>query len=488
MDCKVARMFISAYIDGEINEADVERLNKHLKRCAECMSFYNSMVTLKRILASSHEPKPENEFLTTTLHRLREAKGSQTLSNRPHNCKIIQHKMLELLDGEIEDEDAHGLLEQIARCDTCTAVWFQWERYMEVMKSLRGLPVPAHHKVALIERLREEKLSLQTKIHFAGKLLQWSRQAIVVAMVTAFALLIALLLNHRIKHTVIVQHTGETVKKVYHEGEKRIVTSHIVKESSSRPIPIPHKPSELVKRPQRIVHGKPVSAPAKFTASVVATDETVKPSNINDIRISLKGTGIPMRTNVGRRRAVVREFAERMHATVALPVHHEHEKVASQMLIKKARQEGMSELPELEKITSGTQVTHTLQYGALEATKTRDEEKSIAKSLPKYGIGVASGEALDEELLLQGGLEEALKRWKEAMELTSSKTVSVEGWHMIMGAAFQYRSEVDEVKRLNNYFLGRPDIVERVRPGDTFAGASQNRCLYIKLFRLGVQW
>jgi hypothetical protein len=88
---------------------------------------------------------------------------------------------------------------------------------------------------------------------------------------------------------------------------------------------------------------------------------------------------------------------------------------------------------------------------------------------------------------VQGDLEEVLKRWREATELTSS-AVSVEGWRMVMGAAFQYRPEIEEVERLNNYFLGRPDIVERVRPSDTFTGANQNKCLYIKLFRLGVQW
>lgn len=488
MDCKQARMLISAYIDGELNEAEMKGLNEHLKQCAECMSFYNSVVALKRVLASYQEPKPKDELLMTTLHRLRETKGGYTPSDKPHNCKAVQYKMLELLDGELEEEDAHGLLEQIARCDTCTAVWAQWERYAEAMKSLRKLPVPAHHKVALIERLREERLSSQKVAHFPERLLQWARQAIVATMVIASALLATLLLNYRMRHTALLQPVSVVTEQA--PRERHVVTSHIAKEPLNRPIPTtppPSKPDELAKRTQHISREEQALASAKLTACVVATDETIKPSNINDIKPSLKETSMPMRTKLERSGAGVREFAERVHATVVLPVHHEHERVASQMLIRRARHEGIDELPKLEKTFTGTQATHTLRVGALEATKARAEGKSIAKSLPKYGIGVASGETFDEELLVQGDLEEVLKRWREATELTSS-AVSVEGWRMVMGAAFQYRPEIEEVERLNNYFLGRPDIVERVRPSDTFTGANQNKCLYIKLFRLGVQW
>lgn len=69
-ECAAVRAQLSAYLDGEMDDAASQTLLAHMNRCADCTTFFNTLqktLTLYRALA---QDAPEPEMRTRLLRAL----------------------------------------------------------------------------------------------------------------------------------------------------------------------------------------------------------------------------------------------------------------------------------------------------------------------------------------------------------------------------------------------------------------------------------
>ena len=57
-DCEDVRMTASDYVDGEMEETQVERMRAHLGGCAACRAFVDTLVETIRLLRTMNREEP----------------------------------------------------------------------------------------------------------------------------------------------------------------------------------------------------------------------------------------------------------------------------------------------------------------------------------------------------------------------------------------------------------------------------------------------
>lgn len=81
MNCRKANNLISAYIDGELSGVEHIMVREHLDQCADCREEYDTLVSMKRTLASIKMQAPRTELPSQIMARIHaEAGASQSAS------------------------------------------------------------------------------------------------------------------------------------------------------------------------------------------------------------------------------------------------------------------------------------------------------------------------------------------------------------------------------------------------------------------------
>lgn len=75
MNCKLAAVLISAYIDSELDGVQMLELRRHLGSCAECSQELRELRALKRLLGSAESPRPSEQFEARLCERVMRADG-----------------------------------------------------------------------------------------------------------------------------------------------------------------------------------------------------------------------------------------------------------------------------------------------------------------------------------------------------------------------------------------------------------------------------
>ncbi|MCS7254253.1 MAG: zf-HC2 domain-containing protein [Armatimonadota bacterium] len=492
MNCEQMRMLISAYIDGELSDTERDKVEEHLRICDECLNFQNAIVALKYLLASHRLPSPSRDKFAALLQRLRGI-APQRRAHHAHRCSKVQQRMLELIDEKLSDDQAAMLLTEIARCDACTTVLAQWERYASAVAGLASISAPQQRKVELIERLRQERL---VKRHGAERVL-W-RFAIGVLVVGAVAIaFLASLMWQRSEQPRIVAHRIQGMPTDSHRGIKGVhgATAHERQVPSTRSVAPSFKLPQMASVPER---PKSVISP-RSRAGVMGRKSTALVSVAPAARTSMGESIKPVGAKLGKPAAaeIKREGISVVVSVTrpykpAEPTTRPEELPTTQMLAARWEDVMLRETPSLESHQFMiAMVAPESQLGEHHKVITqRSQAVSPQKSFPIYGMGIATGEHTDDELYMHGGLREFLRhrRIPSEHELKKLGEASGQQWRMLSGAAFQPRPEIEELERLRERMLGYQTIVEQSRSNDIFMGANQNRLLYLKLFRLGIQW
>lgn len=63
MECHDASTLISAYLDGELTQADSQRMRLHIEDCPECGKTCSELHTLKEKMGQLSYPDPDTEML-----------------------------------------------------------------------------------------------------------------------------------------------------------------------------------------------------------------------------------------------------------------------------------------------------------------------------------------------------------------------------------------------------------------------------------------
>lgn len=484
-------MLISAYIDGEANDAERADIEEHLHSCDECLNFHNTLMALKHLLASHRLRSPSGNERAALLKLIREAPPRRR-GWHAHKCSKAQRKMLELIDEKLSNDEAAMLLADIARCDACTAAFSQWERYAAIMAELAGVPIPHQRKAELLERLGEERLARGFGI---GRLLPRLVAGALIAC--AIAMTTVALLRHQTESARITmrheQRTPGSLPKTVESMHGKTTQEKMA--PSIGLVTSPLKPQQMANRPIRQAELESRSRErieaqwAKSTPQIAAAPASAT-SRSGEAKVSVAKRSMPTTVSIKREGITPTTIAMRPYKPAEL-LSHEEGLPTAQMLVTQRKETAVNEMPTVEShyraVESGNQQDKQLKVSV---TLERLYATSPQKDLPKHGIGIATGEHVNDELYMHGGLEEFLKHKVISREHALAKFGEHPGqhWGILIGAAFQPRPEVEELERVRERMLGYQNLVEQSRFNDTFMGANQNRMLCIKLFRLGIKW
>jgi len=493
VNCDRMRILISAYIDGEVSHTERAEVEGHLRSCDECLNFHNTLLALKHLLASHRFPSPSRDGAAALIQLVRKTSRQQRCYGA-HRCSGARQKMLELIDGKLSDDEAAMLLADIARCDTCTAEFAQWERYASAMAELVDVPIPQQRKAELIERLREEGFAKRTG--FGHALLRLAAGAL-IACVAAMAI-IALLARYQpersrtaaYRERRVISSSPRAVKSAHGEMTKEGMTAATGTIDSSQSYK-PQRVASIIGQPSSESRSRPLTEPRSTRGTMrVTTASAAGTPKSWEAKVERVKESIPVTAGIKRESLTVTAVTARPYKPVELKVYG-GEPQEAQTLFSQRKDATVSEMPTVEsyQFAVGARYQHGTQSEVAVASE-RLAAASFQKSLPKHGIGTATGEHVNDELYMHGGLGELLKHKRVARESTLTKLGEHSGqqWEILSGAAFQPRSEVEELERLRERMLGYESLVEQLRSNDAFMGANQNRILCLKLFRLGIKW
>ncbi len=71
MECDEAATLISAYLDGELTQADAQRTRLHIEDCSSCAGVFHELRSLKSEMGQLSYPDPDADMLN-----ILESKGS----------------------------------------------------------------------------------------------------------------------------------------------------------------------------------------------------------------------------------------------------------------------------------------------------------------------------------------------------------------------------------------------------------------------------
>lgn len=486
VSCEQMCKLISAYVDGELSERERAEVEQHLQSCNDCLNFYNAIVALRCLLASHRMPPTPNDGISTLIQLLRRMQLMHSGSIH-HRCDRVQRKMMELLDEKLGEDESVNLLFQIACCDACTAVWAQWEQYTSAMAELASVRVPLHRKAQLLERLRREAPARWRSYNWVLRRFVGGAAALCAAGLAIAALMMwhrfGQLPNARQERIAVGNYTskirsGAAIEKMKAPSQSKVATEVERNEMTRAIKSAPPEPTKSA-----------VGTTAPIGVAKFATQKVIKASKNYDIKLTKVSVMGPSKAKVEfAKEGVAMGIKIHPYKTVGLP-EPSGEVVRKQILIKASEVALGNEIPILETIKEGA-VAKGGRPGHEEIAPKRLSKGVTEKNLPVCGIGTATGEHVDDELYEVGGIEGLLRRKLafSAIAASSGEEDLRRHWQTLTGAAFQPRPEVGELERLRERMLGYPSIIEQSRPSDAFMGSSQNRTLYIKLFRLGVQW
>ena len=71
-DCREVRKLSSDYIDGELDNAIVDRLKSHIENCGPCNAFVNTLRATVRLLREAPKRKRPSDFRQRIRDKIRE--------------------------------------------------------------------------------------------------------------------------------------------------------------------------------------------------------------------------------------------------------------------------------------------------------------------------------------------------------------------------------------------------------------------------------
>lgn len=154
--CTAFREDLSCLIDGHLEGERRSVLSQHLTECAGCRRQYESLQSLKGLLASgmradSVEAVDIWEGLSVKL---------------PGVCEVVQDDFSAYLDSELAPPAAEGVRQHIKECSPCRVKFSQINATNQLLS--RGLSLPAGLKVdlwvAVKSRLNEDCALIQNEL------------------------------------------------------------------------------------------------------------------------------------------------------------------------------------------------------------------------------------------------------------------------------------------------------------------------------------
>lgn len=77
LTCQQARSMVSDYMNGELEQDNVQSLEQHLQSCTSCPPLYASLVEVQRHLRQEKQPAPSPEILLRIARKVSEAIDSK---------------------------------------------------------------------------------------------------------------------------------------------------------------------------------------------------------------------------------------------------------------------------------------------------------------------------------------------------------------------------------------------------------------------------
>lgn len=91
-----SREMISAYLDGELDDAQREEVRAHLENCAECQTYLAELTALRGALGDMEEYDAPEGFAESVLARLHEDAGSKQKTDAPKAPKTAWRRFVPL--------------------------------------------------------------------------------------------------------------------------------------------------------------------------------------------------------------------------------------------------------------------------------------------------------------------------------------------------------------------------------------------------------
>ncbi|MDD5686901.1 MAG: zf-HC2 domain-containing protein [Elusimicrobia bacterium] len=76
MDCKKYMSLLSGYIDNELDNEEINKVNEHLKKCNLCQKELEQLKKIKKVLSCVEKKEPVPFFETRLMARIREIESA----------------------------------------------------------------------------------------------------------------------------------------------------------------------------------------------------------------------------------------------------------------------------------------------------------------------------------------------------------------------------------------------------------------------------
>lgn len=548
VNCERVDSLLSAYIDNELGAQDRKCVEEHLSECVRCRRSYELLCKLHQAVASLPEPPIPKEHYAS----LQEAIGARGAlkwwggwrrGNSKHHCKVVQRQMLMLLDDELPADESLALFEQIARCNSCTRVWAQWQAYQTALKRMAKLPTPTERKAMLLALIREQSSdAVQPRRVALLEAMRWLWREHATWLITgsfAIVLLIAVLITTMMRNANNTQTLVAGMSKVTPtdaqlqsgistEGNasERVSQKSGEMASKGQPLSTQSQPSiarrvsdrpsvakVLPRQPKTSVSPKLSSkariAPAKGAqvlqvAQWRATEKDNKSSKtVGKLKVArardamaggdtvtLKGRDEGSSSTSAVKMTLSMRQRSLMHYAPVKPMG-----VMKHRITKRTKDVKDIDIPSPESRAAGVGMLQRVMHKVeMDIPNPRRAGAVVEKVTPIYGIGVASGEHAQDELYRRGGLtalqsdQERLQRILVLLGEGVGDIPTERNWEKITGAAFRPRFQEQEIARLRSYLSWRAGFRDELRSRDTPSGLNPSRTFCLKLFQVGIRW
>ncbi len=113
MKCSKVRDKLSCYLDGELDEATLEAVEKHLAKCAGCREELEALRSVVGFTSIIEETEPPAHLASAIRDRVSQ---EQTTS---HTCAYYRTLLSEYVDSELSIDDELELESHLALCEGC---------------------------------------------------------------------------------------------------------------------------------------------------------------------------------------------------------------------------------------------------------------------------------------------------------------------------------------------------------------------------------
>lgn len=125
--CEQISPLLSAYLDGELSQAERETVEWHLRECEVCRSELKELEEAKNFTLQLGEVQPPLSLRARIMARVEKEKV----------CETIRPLLGAYLDGEVSETDSSRVEEHLASCEECKK---ELEAEMKVRQLLQTVP------------------------------------------------------------------------------------------------------------------------------------------------------------------------------------------------------------------------------------------------------------------------------------------------------------------------------------------------------------